>query len=144
MNLKRALVRPQEGMFCKPIGRLFKAKRPYVALQKVWKYFTHSNKHKSKLILEDEKYSYENILHYQSVQLSFCLFFLYYHLKLHGHIISVHKDDIFYQSTWRRHLIYNNFRVDFILYNVNFFHDIIMLINRNFCFVDKYYIFAYN
>ncbi|ERJ79296.1 hypothetical protein HMPREF9148_00504 [Prevotella sp. F0091] len=30
MNLKRALVRSLKGIFCKPIGRLFKAKRAYI------------------------------------------------------------------------------------------------------------------
>ena len=30
MDFKRALVRPQKGIFCKSIGHLFEAKRAYV------------------------------------------------------------------------------------------------------------------
>ena len=33
MDFKRALVRPQKGIYCKPIGRLFKAKRPCVGFE---------------------------------------------------------------------------------------------------------------
>ena len=33
MDLKKALVRPQKGIFCKSIGRLFKAKRSCIGFE---------------------------------------------------------------------------------------------------------------
>ena len=38
MDFKRALVRPQKGTFCKPIGRLFEAKRAATKNQDVKNY----------------------------------------------------------------------------------------------------------
>ena len=38
MDFKRALVRPQKGIFCKPIGRLFEAKRAAFKNHDVKKY----------------------------------------------------------------------------------------------------------
>jgi len=38
LDFKRALVRPQKGTFCKPIGRLFEAKREAIKNQDVKNY----------------------------------------------------------------------------------------------------------
>ena len=38
MDFKRALVRPQKGIFCKPIGRLFEAKRAAIKNQDMKNY----------------------------------------------------------------------------------------------------------
>ncbi|EFV03490.1 hypothetical protein HMPREF9420_2368 [Segatella salivae DSM 15606] len=33
MDSKRALIRPQKGIYCKSIGRLFKARRPCIGFE---------------------------------------------------------------------------------------------------------------
>ena len=39
LDFKRALIRPQKGIFYKPIGRLFKANRPSIKFDATKKYY---------------------------------------------------------------------------------------------------------
>ena len=69
MDFKRALVRPQKGIFSKPIKRLFKAKRPYIGF-KMYENILHTRRKTKKYL-----YSMKRKKRYEYIELQMFSYF---------------------------------------------------------------------